>query len=119
VPKPAAGSVYVYHSFGHLERPAVSVAVGLVPADGVPRYSIFAGALTSAPVRLAALENALVGVSPERLGEVVAKKAEQAVSDLETDDDLLGSADYKRHLAGVLLGRACKDIAAGVREALT
>lgn len=112
IPLPMKGARFSYHSFGHLERPAVSVAVGYVPEGGAARYRIFAGALTSRPTALEALAGHLAGVAPHDLMEALASHAEGAVADLETDDDLLGSADYKRHLARVMLERACAEIAA-------
>jgi carbon-monoxide dehydrogenase medium subunit len=111
VPKPLPGARYAYHSFGHLERPAVSVAVGYVPVAGRATYRVVAGALTRAPQQLAGLAAQLEGVSLQDLNEAVASIVEPTMSELDTDSDLLGSADYKRHLAGVMLKRACAEIA--------
>lgn len=116
IPRPAADARFAYRSFGHLERPAVSIAVGYVPVGDKPAYRIFAGALTSAPTELAQLADRLAGVPPEELAASLASHATASISELHTEDDLLGSADYKRHLAGVLLQRACNDIVAAMPE---
>ncbi len=110
VPRPAAGSRFAYRSFGHLERPAVSVAVGYLPREASHSYKIFAGALTSTPVELSGLTERLLGIDPTELSDAVTPHVEEAVGALHTEGDLLGSADYKRHLAGVMLRRACADI---------
>lgn len=110
VPRPPAGSRFAYRSFGHLERPAVSVALGYVPHSGGHAYTIFAGALTSAPVELKGLAENLCGIAPADLAQGVAEHTEAAVADLQTESDLLGSADYKRHLVCVMIRRASTDI---------
>ena len=75
IPLPPRGARFAYHSFGHLERPAVSVAVGYVPEGGAARYRIFAGALTSRPTELDTLADQLAGVAPCDLMEALARHA--------------------------------------------
>jgi CO/xanthine dehydrogenase FAD-binding subunit len=59
---------------------------------------------------------ALVGapVEPAALAEAMAAGA-TALAELDATDDLDGGPDYKRHLAGVLFGRATR---AAVGEAI-
>lgn len=116
VPRPVDGARFAYHSFGHLERPAVGIAVAYLPAPAGAAYRIFAGALTSAPVELAQLAEKLACVPLHDLAEAMRAHAAEAAGALATDDDLLGSADYKRHIAAVLLERACREIASAGPE---
>lgn len=116
VPRPVAGARFAYLSFGHLERPAVAIAVGLIPLQGKATYRFFAGALTSTPTEFVDLARKIDGVPPRDLVEAVRGEAPEAVSGLHTDSDLLGSADYKRHIAAVLLQRACREIAGAPAE---
>src|SRR5690606_4383693 len=107
------GAAFAYASFGHLERPAVGIAVGILPAgDEGGRYRIWAGAICDRPTRLATVEAALADVPPAALGDVLAEAAREGAAALETHDDLHGSADYKQHLAGVLIRRAVAEAAA-------
>jgi carbon-monoxide dehydrogenase medium subunit len=113
VPRPGPGARFAYRSFGHLERPAVSVAIGHLPIDGYHDYTFFVGALTSTPVALSQLAARMRDVPPAHLAAHLEETAEEAVASLETVSDLLGSADYKRHLVSVMLRRACHDLVAG------
>lgn len=108
VPLPNQGERYAYRNFGHLERPAVGVAAGFVPSGGEPQYRLWAGAIAGAPIRLTSVERALAGVPPENVGDVLPPAAAAAAAELPAHDDLQGSADYKRHLAAVLISRAVK-----------
>lgn len=78
-----------YRAFGHLERPAVGVAA-LRLANGGWRFWV--GAIAGRP--------ALLECEP---GEVA-----DAAATLDAHDDLHGSAEYKRHLVGVLATRAAE-----------
>lgn len=111
VPRPPAGAHYAYRAFGHLERPAVGVAAGYVPDGGMPRYRLWAGAIAGKPIHLKSVEEALVGVPPSNIDDVLPKAAATAAQALPARDDLQGSADYKQHLATVLMRRALADAA--------
>lgn len=112
VPLPAEGVRAAYRKFQVLERPAVGVA-----AVGRVRGGVFAeapavvvGAVDERPVRIPA--DVLEGAAGEDAGalEAVAAAAREAV---EPVDDLSGSAEYKRHLTGVLVREALQALAAG------
>jgi carbon-monoxide dehydrogenase medium subunit len=75
-----------YRSFGQLERPAAGVAAVRLGDD----WQFWAGALTARPTLLARAPDDVAG----------------AAARLEADDDMHGSADYKRHLVTVLARRA-------------
>jgi aerobic carbon-monoxide dehydrogenase medium subunit len=99
-----------YRKFQVLERPTVgAAAVGRV-VGGVfaAPPSVVVGAVDERPIRVPA--DALAGAAPgdaDALEEICAA-ARDAVDPV---DDLAGSADYKRHLTGVLVGRALAALA--------
>lgn len=107
LPRPPAGSGAAYRRFGHLERPAVGAAA-LVVGEGRACASVRLrlGAIGSAPIRLPATEAALAGVPLDAAAQELRRYAGEEVGGVEAADDIHGSADYKRHLAVVLLGRA-------------
>lgn len=103
------GTRSAYRCFGHTERPAVGVAA-VWSVDNPQRLSLWAGALTAAPVRLARAEEAAEEVDPHLPREAIWERLQPAVAAdaqaLDTHDDLHGGADYKRHLVTVLAQRA-------------
>lgn len=103
------GTRSAYRCFGHTERPAVGVSA-VWSTDNPQRLSLWAGALTAAPVCLARAEEVASQLAPdlphdavwERLHPAIAADAER----IDAHDDLHGGADYKRHLVTVLAQRA-------------
>jgi carbon-monoxide dehydrogenase medium subunit len=109
VPRPAHN--FTYLKFGHLERPAVGIAAGCCADAGATSYRIWAGSIGSRPIRIEKLEAALKGIPPNSVGDVLKINAVAAAADLPARDDLHGSADYKLHLASVLMQRAVLQVA--------
>lgn len=103
------GTRSAYRCFGHTERPAVGVAA-VWSIDNPQRLSLWAGALTAAPARLARTEEVAARLAPDLPIEAVWERLEVAVAtdaaSLDVHDDLHGGADYKRHLVSVLAQRA-------------
>jgi carbon-monoxide dehydrogenase medium subunit len=87
------------------------VAVRLRVAAGAIAGAVVAvGSLTEIPVLVAEAATALVGAPATELGLTDALgAAREALQGVEALDDHNGSADYKLHLAGVLLGRAAHE----------
>lgn len=116
VPAATAGEGRAYEKIVFRERPAVSVAVRIRIADGaIAEARVVVGSMTDVPAVVADAGAALAGSPAD--GESTEESltaAADALARLPADDDLDGSADYKRHLAGVLLRRAVR---AAVSEA--
>lgn len=106
LPALPAGAGAAYHSFGHAERPAVGAAAVCLPGAQGPSWRLWVGAMTSRPTALPELEAALAGLPPAQAAEQAARLLPQHTAALEAQSDVHGGADYKRHLAGVLMQRA-------------
>ncbi|MCZ7527020.1 MAG: FAD binding domain-containing protein [Acidimicrobiia bacterium] len=108
VPAPPSGLGSAYLRFTH--RDAMDIAVAGVAAaialdDGrVSQARLAIGAVTPVPVRVEAAERALVGGS---VGPSEVAAAAAATRDASSPiDDVRASAEYRRHLVGVLTERA-------------
>jgi len=112
VPIPGEDVRATYLKFQVLERPAVGVAAVARIRDGsfVGAPAVVVGAVDERPVRVPA--DVLDGVvcNDESALDDVAEASREA---LGPADDLSGSADYKRHLTGVLVRRALTALAEG------
>jgi carbon-monoxide dehydrogenase medium subunit len=85
--------------------PALGVAVSLRLEAGVVAASrLFVGAATDRPTRLAAAEAVLAGRAPE--AEALRMAGDAAADEVDIIGDDQGSAEYKRELLRVVLGRA-------------
>ena len=115
VPERRAGQARGYAKIAFFERPAASVAVSVDVADGaIGAATVAVGSLTEIPMTVSEAGNALVGLpaAPDpRDDDRALAPAREALAGLDAIEDLNGSADYKRHLAGILLGRALRDAA--------
>ena len=108
VPARAPGSGRAYDKIAFFERPAASVAVRLSVVDGaIGAATIAVGSLTEVPTLVPDASAAFLGIEarPAALAGAVGASID-AFGGLDVIADLNGSADYKRHLAGILLGRA-------------
>ncbi|MEK6720501.1 MAG: FAD binding domain-containing protein [Chloroflexota bacterium] len=116
IPAARPGEGRAYDKIAFFERPAASVAVRLTVVDGsIADATVAVGSLTDTPVVVTGAGGALQGAPVLGDGFAVAlDAAAMALGGVEAMADLNGSADYKRHLAGVLLGRAA---GVAVREA--
>lgn len=110
IPRPAPGCAYIYANFAHLERPAVGVAVGCRPRNGGLSFDVWVGAISGRPVRLEVVEQAIDGAPAAQAATLARAAAHQAAGNLEAQDDIHGSADYKRHIAAVLVSRMVEKV---------
>lgn len=108
IPAAARGAGRGYAKFAFFERPAASVAVSLAVADGiVTQARVAVGSLTEVPTIVPRAGDLLAGRDTRSgaLGPSLGRTVD-VFDDLDIVADHNGSADYKRHLAGVLLGQA-------------
>lgn len=92
----------------HGDFAIAAVAATLTARDGrVSEARLAATGIGEAPLRFPAVEAALVGERPT--AEVIAAAAAEACEAVSPPSDLRASADYRRHLVGVLTGRVLAD----------
>jgi carbon-monoxide dehydrogenase medium subunit len=114
VPPLPAGWSHAYLRVEQFYRPTLNVAVALGRDDGrLGEARLAVGCVGPKAVRLTDLEARVHGLTIAEAQRVVAEARPYLAEQLEPVDDLLGSADYKLHLVGVLLGRALAQAAAG------
>lgn len=108
-----------YRRFRHGERPSVNVAmVWSLESDArtIARARIQVGALGPRPQRLDLVEAALAGVPVGDAKRLIEAALPAALEDIDVTGDRHGSAEYKRHLAGVLLRRNAVEAEAACEE---
>jgi aerobic carbon-monoxide dehydrogenase medium subunit len=116
IPAPQRGEGRAYRRIAFFERPTASVAVRMVVSGGaIELATVTVGSVTDAPLIVTVAGEALTGVAaePESMDGPI-RHAAEAFAGLDLIGDLSGSSEYKRHLASVLFGDACR---AAVREA--
>jgi carbon-monoxide dehydrogenase medium subunit len=117
LPAMPAGAGYAFEEFArrHGDFALVGIAAFVVTEGRrVARARLATAGASPIPVRLRAAEQILErdGLSDETIAAAAAK-ASQLV---EPDSDIHASADYRRHLTGVLTGRALKRARARMEE---
>lgn len=115
VPLPLPGTAAAFLKFGFLERPSVNVAAVVSVSDGLVREARLAvGCVGPKPVRCHRAEAGLAGVPVRDLPAAAEAAGAEASREIDPLDDLHGSAEYKRHIAGVLVQRALAAAAEGL-----
>lgn len=109
----------VYRRFRHGERPSVNVAVVWtieVNSRTIAHARIRVGALGPRPQSLERVEMILNDAPVAEAPRLIETVLPEALDALDVTDDRHGGADYKRHLAGVLLRRNIADAVSACRE---
>jgi aerobic carbon-monoxide dehydrogenase medium subunit len=117
IPAAGIGEGRAYGKFAFFERPAASVAVRVSVRDGaIAAATVAVGSLTEVPTIVEGAGALLLGAATDPAAlERGIEAASAAFGDLDAVEDLNGSADYKRHLAAVLLATTTR---AAVQEAI-
>jgi carbon-monoxide dehydrogenase medium subunit len=112
----------VRHGYGFAEYArrhgdfAISGAAALLEADDsnrITRAALLVFGVEEAPRRLYEPEAALVG---QIIGEIALAPILDAARALDPMEDVQVTADYRRHLAGTLLGRALREARTGLEQ---
>jgi len=119
VPRLPAGTGYSFQEMSrrHGDFALAGAAVLLaLDAGGIISHAriAFTGPI---PVRSAKAEAILLGQKPSEA--LFREAAQQATAGLEQDSDIHASAEYRRHLCGVLARRACVEAAARVASGVS
>jgi len=109
---PCPNGPVTYRRFQHGERPSVNVAMAWSIDAGkatIKGARVRVGALGSRPQPLKLVEDALRGLPVREVRPAIEAVLTTALDELEVNEDRHGGADYKRHLAGVLLLRSVEE----------
>lgn len=109
-----------YRRFKHGERPSVNVAMAWSMDAGrgtIKGARVRVGALGSRPQPLRAVEDALRDISVREVRPAIEAVLSAALDELEVNEDRHGGADYRRHLAGVLLRRNAEEAISVIGQA--
>ncbi len=97
-----AGAAGAYVKFGVHERPTLAVAVALLPGEA----RVALGCVGPRPERVARVEAALRGATAGEIARRAPELGALAAEGVDAVDDLHGSAEYKRDMTRVFVGRA-------------
>ena len=117
-----ADTAAVYLKFGVHERPTLGVALALVLDTRRARVTearLAIGCVDPRPVRVPSVEARLRGAAVAELEDAAGTAGELASAAVEPDDDLHGSADYKREMVAVFVRRALRIAVQRARGART
>jgi aerobic carbon-monoxide dehydrogenase medium subunit len=110
------GTAAVYVKFGVHERPTLGVALALrLDETRVAEARLAIGCVDPRPVRIGAVETRLRDVAVADLDDAAGAAGDLAAAGVSPDDDLHGSADYKREMVAVFVRRALRIAAARAR----
>ncbi len=111
IPVLPAGMKSAYRRLHRYQRPTLGVAVGARLSNGaVEDVRIAVGCVGPIAQRLTRLEAKLNGIGPSDTVRIVAEEKPYLRETLRPVDDLLGSAEYKLHMTGLMLRDALEDL---------
>ena len=110
-------SVDTYSSYARVARtpkdyPIVCAAAALAMKDGIAgNVRVSVGGVAATPIRLTRLE---LGVEKKKLADWFARELDAALQDISPKGDWLGSADYRKEMARVLVKRVVDQASTGL-----
>ncbi|MGH7873675.1 MAG: FAD binding domain-containing protein [Candidatus Binatia bacterium] len=114
IPALPAGMKSAYQRLHRYQRPTLGVAVGARMNDEtIEEVRMAIGCVGPIAQRLGALEAKIIGTKLSDLKRIVAEEKNYLRALLRPVDDLLGSADYKLYVTGIMLGDALEQAAQG------
>ena len=117
IPPLPPGWGQAYLRIEQLYRPSVGVAVAARLDGGrVAGVRIAVGCIGPVPRRLPQLEEQIMGVGLEEADRAIAQASAIIAAHLHPEDDMLGSAAYKVHVASTLVRRAFRAAARGASQ---
>jgi len=120
VPGLPTGMRATYEKFGYHHRPTLGMGAAVLVSDGVVSdIRLTLGSVPPTPLRLSASEAVLKGERADALADesnsAITEAGRLAADVCDAVDDLHGSAEYKRHLVEVFVGRAVRAALAAER----
>jgi carbon-monoxide dehydrogenase medium subunit len=117
VPAPAPGTTIAHRKFVLHERPALTVTCQLMLEDErLADVRLAVGAAGVVAARASEAEDLLAGTPATELDGVLEEAGALAAEAADPVEDANGSVEYKRHLVGVLSGRAVRAAIAEARD---
>lgn len=113
LPPLAAGMHSAYLRLHRYQRPTLGVAAAAIMSNGtIDDVRLAVGCVGPKSVRLTELERKLCGTKLDDARRILTEEKDYLRSLLQPVDDLLGSAEYKLYMTGVMLGDALEQAAA-------
>jgi aerobic carbon-monoxide dehydrogenase medium subunit len=111
IPRLPEGMTSAYIRLHRYQRPTLGVAAAARMGNGVlSNVRLAVGCIGPKPLRLTELEKKVNGLTVDDAKKIVAQQTEYLRELFQPVDDLLGSADYKVYMAGVMLGEALEQV---------
>jgi carbon-monoxide dehydrogenase medium subunit len=111
IPPLPDGMISAYLRLHRFQRPTLGVAAAIKTNDGIIAESRLAvGCVGPKAQRLVELEARITGSSISDAKRIIAEQKNHLRDLLRPVDDLLGSADYKLYMTGVMLGEAVERV---------
>ena len=108
VANPTSGSAFreISRRHGDFAVAGVAAVVTIDEGGGIERAAVAFSGVASTPLRMRDIEQTLVGAAPD--DDRLAAVADAARSTLDPPGDVHATADYRRHVCGVLMQRAIR-----------
>jgi carbon-monoxide dehydrogenase medium subunit len=103
-----------YQRIERFYRPTLNIAaVGEAKGEKIETVRLAVGCVGMKAERLTELEEKIAGLNLQEALKIIRESGSYLSDRLQPVDDLLGSAEYKLYITGVLLGRAVEEVIQG------